>query len=453
VNRLLIEEVAEAEIRSHLESSAPLEEGAFCLLRAGRGSRGKRLLAHEVILPSSDAWEIQTPHQLRPSARWLSAVISHSIEGGAGLLFIHSHPDAHHPPELSDVDFSAIDSLAKTLSPMLEGPFAAVVVHGSEWAGAIWQGNELRSIDRIAVTGSGYRLLSPNPEISLDEMDLRQADALGEVHNVIRQLSVGVVGCGGLGSPMAEQLVRMGVAEIILVDPDVIDTSSNVRRVFGSVRADLESPVPLPKVDIVGRHLEAMGFPGTVVRRIEGDVRVEEVFRELLDSDVVLVGTDTHGSRAMTNELMSTYLLPVIDVGVRVGAREQGLGSLVAGLHLLTPSRPCLWCRSAIDADTIRAENMPADERKRLEREGYVVGGVGEPVPSVVALTVLGSGMATCALLGLLSQEADVMPTGYVFDGLFGDAYEERMGEPQQDCRCRAQFAQGDVSPPPFLME
>jgi molybdopterin/thiamine biosynthesis adenylyltransferase len=43
---------------------------------------------------------------------------------------------------------------------------------------------------------------------------------------------VGVVGAGGLGSPIAEQLARMGVAELTLIDDDVFDTPSNVRRVF-----------------------------------------------------------------------------------------------------------------------------------------------------------------------------------------------------------------------------
>jgi molybdopterin/thiamine biosynthesis adenylyltransferase len=65
-------------------------------------------------------------------------------------------------------------------------------------------------------------------------LDARQRDALGGVHDQLRHLSVGVVGCAGLGSPVAEQLVRMGVAEIVIVDPDVLDTESNVRRVFGS---------------------------------------------------------------------------------------------------------------------------------------------------------------------------------------------------------------------------
>jgi molybdopterin-synthase adenylyltransferase len=147
-------------------------------------------------------------------------------------------------------------------------------------------------------------------------------------------------------------------------------------------------------------------------------VRAEPTFRALLDTDLVICATDTHGSRATLNELASAYLLPVIDVGVRVGAKTSGaLTALVAELRVLTPMTPCLWCRGAISADVIRAENLPEGERARLQAEGYLVGGVGGPAPSVVALTVLGSSLATCALLVLLSEGGDVAPAGVIVDG------------------------------------
>ena len=87
---------------------------------------------------------------------------------------------------------------------------------------------------------------------------------------------------------------------------------------FGSTAADLRATTPPAKVDVVGRHLDQLGL-GTTIRRIKGDVRSENVFRALLDADVVICATDTHGSRAVLNELASVYLLPLIDVGVRVG--------------------------------------------------------------------------------------------------------------------------------------
>jgi molybdopterin/thiamine biosynthesis adenylyltransferase len=52
----------------------------------------------------------------------------------------------------------------------------------------------------------------------------RQRDALGLAHDRLRALHVGVVGAGGLGSEIAEQLARMGVAERTLIDDDVLDT-------------------------------------------------------------------------------------------------------------------------------------------------------------------------------------------------------------------------------------
>ena len=48
-------------------------------------------------------------------------------------------------------------------------------------------------------------------------------------------LTVGIVGCGGTGSAVAEQLARLGVRRFILTDPDTL-SASNVTRVYGSTR-------------------------------------------------------------------------------------------------------------------------------------------------------------------------------------------------------------------------
>lgn len=448
--RLALHEPPTRILEQHLRASAPLEDGAFYLLREGRGRDDRRLLASELILPPPDAWEAQGEGILRPSARWLSTVIGQAIGTKAGLLFVHSHPDAYHPASLSQVDTDAMYALGTTIAPMLDGPFAAAVVHETGWAGVVWNAGKLDPIASIVSVGSGLRILTPTETDPDNLLDARQRDALGVVHSRVRSLTVGVVGCGGLGSPIAEQLYRMGVTEVVLVDDDELDTPSNVRRVFGSTAADLKAAVAPPKVDVVGRHLDAIAL-GTIVTRIKGDVRQEDVFRTLLNTDIVVIGTDTHSSRATVNDLASTYLLPVIDVGVRAGAKKDGtLSGLTAEVRLLTPERPCLWCRKAISADIIRAENLPGEQREQLQREGYLVGAGGEPVPSVIALTVLAAGMATSTMLALLSSESDVIPSGYVVDGMFGDAFETKPAEPRAECRCQRHLGKGDAAAPPF---
>lgn len=142
----------------------------------------------------------------------------------------------------------------------------------------------------------------------------------------------------------------------------------------------------------------------------------------------------------------------MIDVGVRAGAKHKNrLCGLVAEVRVLTPTNPCLWCRKTINGHAIRAENLPEAERRKLINEGYLTGVFGEPEPSVVALTVLGSGLMTCALLTLLSEEGEAVPSGYWVDGFLGDARETEPKEPVPGCRCRTNLGLGDCASPPFL--
>jgi hypothetical protein len=459
VNRLALMHVDVAELGAVLRQAEPRETGAFFLLREGRGVRGRRFLAVDPIFPTDSAWEDQQEGRLRPKAQWISAAISKAANEGAGLLFVHSHPDPGHPLGFSPTDRSALAALGGTISPILDGPFAAAVVHPEGWAAAVIEDDELTPIERIVAVDRTIRVLSPLRDVQrrratdLSGLDDRQRDALGTVHEILQDLDVAVVGVGGIGSPVAEQFVRMGVGSMTLVDHDVLDTPSNVRRVVGSSPSDLRATTPRPKVDVVGAHLDRVGL-GVTVRRVCGDVRKESVFRELLDVDVVICATDSHGSRGVINDLASVYLLPVIDVGVQAGAkRNADLAALVAEVAVLTPVTPCLWCRRRISGDVIRAENLPEAQREKLVREDYLVGGVGEPAPSVTALTSLGGGLATCALLSLLTREGDVCPSGYWVDGLMGDSGETLPLDPTPTCRCRDRLGGGDSALPSFLPE
>jgi hypothetical protein len=123
----------------------------------------------------------------------------------AGLLFVHSHPDPGHPIGFSDVDRSAIASLAATIVPILEGPFGAAVVQAEGWAGTIAEEGGLRPIERIASVGRSLRILSPARSVltrrttDVPGLDDRQRDALGTVHDILAQLDLAVVGVGGTG--------------------------------------------------------------------------------------------------------------------------------------------------------------------------------------------------------------------------------------------------------------
>src|SRR5437588_5589887 len=149
MNRMALISVDVDELTDVLRAAAPKESGAFFLLREGRGARGRRLLAVDPVFPTGDTWETQAEGQLRPTAQWISAAISKATAERSGLLFVHSHPDPGHPIGLSPIDRSAVLSLAETIGPLLEGPFAAAVVHPEGWAGVVVDEGELVTIERI----------------------------------------------------------------------------------------------------------------------------------------------------------------------------------------------------------------------------------------------------------------------------------------------------------------
>lgn len=59
-----------------------------------------------------------------------------------------------------------------------------------------------------------------------------------------------VIGCGGTGSSVAEQLVRLGVRYLTMIDPDHV-SQSNLTRVYGSTASD----VGRPKCQVLAGHL------------------------------------------------------------------------------------------------------------------------------------------------------------------------------------------------------
>jgi hypothetical protein len=278
-------------------------------------------------------------------------------------------------------------------------------------------------------------------------MDDRQRSALGAIANArLRNLCVAIVGLGGTGSPLAEELARMGVKKLVLIDPDVVDDPSNLRRVVGSTPADLEQTVS--KVDVVARHLEKLGL-GLRIRKVPLDVRQEAAARHLVDADIAVITTDTQSSRALVNQMAFQYWIPVIDVGVRVGTSVSGaITGMPAEIRVLLPDAGCLWCRDVLDADAIRAENLPPDERVRLAAEGYIQGLPG-PQPSLTPLNYCAASLAALIILRLLSGQP-VVSHSFIADPW--ELYMQFLNESvRPDCLCQQWRGRADSHPISFL--
>src|ERR1051326_8150953 len=117
---------------------------------------------------------------------------------------------------------------------------------------------------------------------------------------------IALVGLGGLGSHLAQQLVYLGVRKFVLIDRDIADTTS-MNRLIGATQDDVNSGTP--KVSIAARLIHSVD-PEAEVDPVCDSVISRDAFDALQTVDVVIAGVDREGVRFVLNEFCAAYDRP-----------------------------------------------------------------------------------------------------------------------------------------------
>ncbi|UAM97599.1 HesA/MoeB/ThiF family protein [Polaribacter litorisediminis] len=120
---------------------------------------------------------------------------------------------------------------------------------------------------------------------------------IGEVgQQKLQNASVLVVGCGGLGSPIAVHLAASGIGKIHLVDFDRVDISNLHRQVFYALE-----DVGKPKVEVLS-HFIKQRAPFTEISFTNKSMTKENVFQLIENFDLVIDGTDSLPTKYLLND-------------------------------------------------------------------------------------------------------------------------------------------------------
>jgi hypothetical protein len=166
---------------------------------------------------------------------------------------------------------------------------------------------------------------------------------------VLRVLRAGIVGLGGGGSHVAQQLAHLGVGQFVLLDPDRIDVS-NLNRLVGGTVADVRSG--RRKVSIASRVISGVNPSATIVAEA---VKWQERAELLRDCDIVVGCVDNFAARDELERAARRYLTPYIDIGMDVH-NDGGRYSITGQVALSMPSEPCLHCMNVLRPDLIARE-------------------------------------------------------------------------------------------------
>jgi len=266
------------------------------------------------------------------------------------------------------------------------------------FTGTLQSLQETWPIDRVWIVGERWSLLpavDASTPILQTQFD-RNVRAFGSgIQSALDQMTFGIVGCGGTGSAVIEQLVRLGARNLVIVDPKAL-TESNATRVYGSTKAQ----VGINKVAIARDHVHRIA-PEALVQTVTGSLTSRSTAAVLAACDVVFGCTDDEAGRLVLSRF-STYLLcPVIDCGVLISS--DGAGNIVGidgRVTVLSPGTACLICRNRIDTALAAAQMLPTHEYRLRQAEGYAPA-LGNIEPAVITFT---SAVAAAAVTELLER-------------------------------------------------
>ena len=146
-------------------------------------------------------------------------------------------------------------------------------------------------------------MIIPNPELYN-----RQVLLIGkENQSKLSFKTVVLIGVGGLGSPIALYLSRIGIKKLILVDPDIVEYSNLSRQTMYS--AD-DAKLKKSKVEIANEKLSDFC-------EIETHKTIDENDSSFMDNaDLVIGAIDNWNARYKLNELCVKKKVPFIDIAV-----------------------------------------------------------------------------------------------------------------------------------------
>jgi molybdopterin-synthase adenylyltransferase len=438
------------QLTSHIKAAEPEETGTFALVGAvKRGRDTPDLVVHSLLLPAPSEWAAKGEDWLTPSTSYINRATVAADRGGLGLAFIHSHPSPNHPAGLSWVDEDSTRRLMGNLLQILgDVPMASLVFTPNSFAGVVkYPGQELVRCDRLRIIGPRLITLVAADARGIegttpDMTPERQVLALGAAgQEQLARMKVGIVGAGGTGSGVAEQLSRMGVTDFVLIDDDRVEPS-NISRVYGSTPSDGRRR--RFKVAVLAREIRRIS-PACKVRCLRRSITDPGVSDTLLDTDVVFCCTDTDGSRAILNDLAQTCFVPVIDVGCKIDVAAGSVRGVYGRVRYLRPGLPCLWCTETIDGTRILRESMSPEERERLAASGYGTG-VG-PQPSVIHLTTIVASLAISEFLSIALGVPNVHDGSWLSISLSDPFLRRVKSTPVQNCRCQTIRGMGAPAP------
>ena len=302
------------------------------------------------------------------------------------LCEIHSHPGCVQGVGFSPSDLAGFrDFVPHIFWRLRVKDYVAMVFGDNDFDALAWSGDALEPVPLSALVVDGKEMFPTG--LTINELERRKTEAerysrqaamFGkEGQDRLGSVPVAIIGVGGLGCHVVQQLAYAGVKNYFLIDPDRVDLSNLNRFVIGA-----ECDIGRLKVDVAADYIRRVQ-PGADVTVIPASVVSAPAFAAVSRAAVVFGCLDGDGPRLVTLELCCSLRKPYIDVATDVPAPGAFGGRMIfTGI-----GKGCLFCREELDQKEIWRFFATPDQRAVDDKiYGIDRSSLGETGPSVVFL-------------------------------------------------------------------
>lgn len=267
---------------------------------------------------------------------------------GCFHVHIHNHKGKPYPSPTDREGLPGIvDGFANIASKHANG---FLILSKDAFYTAIKVGGSDKLFEATSITVVGYPMQTkfiyePKPNVAIFD---RQSFLGMNSQFLFENIRVGIIGYGGGGSHIGQQLAHIGVRNITVFDDDVVE-ATNLNRLIGSVFADVKNAVL--KIKVASRIIKKI-LPKANVITVNS--KWQHTPNLLQSCDVVFGCIDSYTERQQLEAECRRFLIPLIDIGMDVHKDE---GYTMSGQVILSmPGSTCMSCYGYLTEDKLAKE-------------------------------------------------------------------------------------------------
>jgi molybdopterin/thiamine biosynthesis adenylyltransferase len=266
-------------------------------------------------------------------------------------VHLHGHKGVPYP---SKDDQTGIPGMVKSMvNVRRDKPHGYIIFSEDSFYAAIWNDVEqcYQTAQCVSVIGTPMKLQYLAQESGLlDEQFIRQSFLGNNAQFLFEQVRVGIVGLGGGGSHIAQQMAHIGIKQPIIFDADHVE-ESNLNRLVGAWFADVLRKTF--KTQVAKRMMKKI-FPKVNIKAFNS--RWQDVPEQLQTCDVVIGCVDDYASRAELEAECRRFLIPYVDIGMDI--YQGGDKSYFMAGQVITsiPGCHCMRCMQFITEEKLGVE-------------------------------------------------------------------------------------------------